>query len=69
MIHGPSNVKFVLILSSHLDPGLENCLFISGFHTKILYATLTSPKRAICPYHLILLDLIIRKVLGEGYKL
>jgi len=30
--------------------------------------TLTSPTRATCPAHLILLDFITRTILGEGYK-
>jgi len=38
------------------------------FPTKTLYTTLSSPIRATCPAHLILLDFITRTILGEEYK-
>ena len=64
----PTSWRSILILSTHLRLGLPNGLFPSGFPTKTLYATLSSPIRATCPAHLILLDFITRTILGEEYK-
>jgi len=57
--------RFNLILTSHLLLGLPSGLFPSGFPTKTLYTTHYAPIRATCPAHLILLDSITRKTLGE----
>jgi len=64
----PTSWKSILILSTHLRPGLPSGLFPSGFPTKTLYTSLSSPIRATCPTHLILLDFITRTILGEEYK-
>ena len=57
-----------LILSSHLVLGLPSGLFPSGFPTKTLYMPRVSLIRATCPAHLIILDFIARKILGEQYR-
>jgi hypothetical protein len=63
------SLRSVLILSTHLRPGIYNSLFPSGFPTNILYAPLFSPVHATCPVGLILRDLINLIILDEGYKL
>ena len=60
--------RCILTLSSHLYLGLPSGLFHSGLPTKTLYTPLLSPIRATCSSHLILLDLIARKILGEEYR-
>ena len=64
----PISWRSVLILSTHLRLGLPSGLFLSGFPTKTLYTPLSSPVRATCSAHLILLDFITRTILDEDYK-
>ena len=64
----PTSWRSILILSTHLCLGLPSGLLPSSFPTKTLYTTLSSPIRATCPAHLILLDFITRTILGEQYK-
>jgi hypothetical protein len=60
--------RSILILSSHLCLGLPNGLFPSGFPTNTLCTTLSSPIRATCPAHLILLDFTTCTILGKEYR-
>jgi hypothetical protein len=56
------------MLSSHLRLGLPSGLLPSGLSIKMFYAPLTSPMRATCPAHLILLALITLTILGDENK-
>jgi len=62
-------LRSILILSSHLRLGLPSDLFLSDFATEILYAFVISPMRATYLTHLIRLDFITLRILGEAYNL
>ena len=54
----PTSWRCNLMLSTHLHLGLPSGLFPPSFPTKTPYTILSSPIRATCPPHLILLDFI-----------
>jgi len=58
------NIHLNIILQSM--SGLSSCLFPNGFLTNAQYAPL-STENASCPAHLILLYIISRKLVDEGY--
>jgi hypothetical protein len=64
----PTSWRSILILSSPQRLVIPNGLFPSGFPTNTLCTHLSSPIRATCPAHLILLDLTTRKILGKEYR-
>ena len=65
MYSHPTYWRSILILSTHLRLGLPSGLLPSGFPSRALFTSLSSPIRTTCPAHLILLDFITRTLLGE----
>ena len=64
----PISWRSILILTTHLHLDIPCGLLPSSFPTKTLYTPLSSPIRATCPAHHILLYFITRTILGEEYK-
>jgi len=65
----PHFLKIHLNITPHLRLVLPSGHFLSSLPTKTLYKPLFSSVRALCPAHLILLDLNTRTLLGEQYRL
>ena len=65
----PTSWRSIPILSNHLGLGLPSglSLFLQ-FPQQDNIRPLSSPIRATCPAHLILLDFITRTILGEEYR-
>jgi hypothetical protein len=64
----PTSWRSIPILYTHLRLGLPSGLSPSGFPHQDPIRPLSSPIRATCPAHLILLDFITGTILGEGYR-
>jgi len=64
----PASWRSILILSSHLCPGLPSVLFFPQASSSKLCLHLSSSIRAMCPIHRILLDLITWIIFGEEYR-
>jgi hypothetical protein len=64
----PTSWRSILIISSHLFLGNQSGLFLSGFPTNTLYASLLSTILATCTTQLIVLDLITLKIFDEPYR-
>jgi hypothetical protein len=62
-VRHPTSCISIFLLSSHLRLGLSSDLFLTGLHTKTLYAPLLSFVCATFPVHLILVDYITRMIL------
>jgi hypothetical protein len=60
--------RSILMLFVYQILGFPSGPLPSGFTTNKLYTFLFSPIRTKCPAHLILLNFIVRIILGEDYK-
>ena len=65
----PTSWRSILILSTHLLSRSPKWPLSLQFPHQDPIQPLSSPIRAKCPIHLILLDFITRTILGEEYKL
>jgi len=65
----PHVLKIHLNITLPSTPGSPKWSLSLMFPTKTNYTPLFSPIRATCSVHLILLDFITRKILGEEYRL
>jgi len=63
------SIRSILILYSHLCPGLPRGLFPLGFPTKTVYECLISSMHATCPVYLILLNFITLLIFEESVEL
>ena len=69
-VHTPTShfLKTQLNIIFHLRPRSPSVLFPSGLSTKTLHTSVLSAVWATCPVHLILPDLITRKIFGVEYR-
>jgi hypothetical protein len=63
----PISQRYIVILSPHLFVGRTSSRLLSGFLIKSVF--LICPLCAMCPIHLILLNLITLIIFSEAYKL
>jgi hypothetical protein len=64
----PTSLRFILLIFSHLYPGLPSVFITFNFPTENLYVFLFTPMLARLPGHLILFNFVIPILFGEDYK-